>query len=646
MKRRIIAFLTAIMMLVSMFLLTGCFGDKDDKDDDKSTASGGSEITDEVKTAKDILLNALQNTFNKDDKEEIKLPDVLTNHTGDMKFDMSLNVNKLSAQGEDITGGKPINLSMTAQADRESKLYSGQMSLDFMGENPVIDMVYDETDGNYYFNIKDITEKPIQLNPEMMGEEAVESFDYASVYEAISEAISTAILENMDESAFTSETKDVTIDGTEYKGATVITVAFGEKAFAEIEESITKILEENEAVKDLIESGRLSLDFDLDELKEIKVVATIAAEALVGMDIEITAVADDTEDDDEDQSGVIGMADTFVGTTETFAIRCSINGDNYKIKMGILGEDDYDYDQGVVAIEYTYDSETFAEVFSVDLTEGKETTNVFKAEGTYKDNKHEGALTVEIEGQPVNIEYSIELGEDKGKIEIPEINMEMNGMTITIPLNLSIEYLNEETKSSFSGSIDTSFMGMIEVDIEFSFDIELVDVTVEKVTDSVAADQLDTEALGTAFMQKYPTIFAFIESMGGSEEYPDNDENWGDDWTDEEWEDPFEDYYSLRGDDSKLQGAWVCEYEEGTMTFTFDDGTFTYHDVYYDAYEDEEYVYEYTDKYYAKDGVLCLYLEGVIDYVCEYDIDGNELTLEYLYYEFTEVYEKQVEGSL
>ena len=507
MTKRIIAILMSLLMVFSVAVLSAC-----DKTGDGDGSGEESKVSVENLSAKELFQLSFTNTAN---GSQDQIPDILTK-AGDLKVKADLKVNKLDVQGQDMTMGKPISLAFDASVDMDGKALEANASAELFGEKPTIGAIIN-SEGAYVTDLLGVNDKPIGVKfdellgtimPEAGANSASDMIAQATqLVDTIMAIVTNAVEKNITDEAFVKEMKDVTVEGVEFKGAAVVTFTI-DKAMTQaiITEIITQI-SANEDLKALMGDEEIDLteiEGMLEGFTNVIVTNTISADAeTIAMDIIIN-----------------GDLDGYNG----FAMKSTFVGGNCKISVAPVDEkSEFIAEEGILNIAYTLD-DAGNEKFVVSFTETDETVEFVKAEGTYNNNKHEGTLTVDVDGSGVSLKYVMEGDLMNGKLTISDLAIAEGGVSNTIPVTVTVEYSMNNTKADMKLSVVANIEGMANIDVSAEISVETSNVTVSAPADAVSINDIDeNEAMDwlTKIGEKYPTIFSMISSMGGSS-YDDN----------------------------------------------------------------------------------------------------------------------------
>ncbi len=511
MTKRFIALFTALLLVFSAFLMTAC--DKD-SNTDNSGAEEQSKVDIATLSAKELFEYSLTNTAKTD-----SIPEIMTKES-DLKASYSIELNELSAAGEDITQGKPIKLTFDGAFDVDNTAAELNAQISAFGETPSLSAIVSK-DGAWVTDLLGVNNKAIGVKfdeleiPDASGEitAATNAFNDAllaitGANEEIVNAYNEAVSKYVTDDQFAKENGAVTIDGVTVENATTVTFTFtSEDAKNVFKDVLTKIIS-LEAFKEYVGDEEVDVDEALaafDSLGDLKYANVIDAEGnLVAMDIYFTVNSENYE------TGEI--------EAQAYAIKATMVNDSCKVHIGMLKDGALDAEAGIVKCEYTYNKETNEEKFFFGIQEGEETETYITIDGTFKDGKHEGVFSVP---EMLSIKYSFEGDGFSGKLSISEISVIDQGVTTTIPLEFNVEFACSDRRIGYEYILKLDVQDVAKIDLSIKAAIEVANVTVEAPTDYTNATELTEEDMAPWLQQlpeKYPTFYALIEAAMNSYE--------------------------------------------------------------------------------------------------------------------------------
>ena len=564
MKTKILAFLTAMLLVLSSLLMTACDkSDSNSKTDDNDAAS--SAVSDESNSTgesgnvseesstnvdelspKELFSHSIKTALSNDeifdniDFNEI-VDNVKSNDT--IKYDIDVVINKLASEGVTIFD-ETVKFNMGIGADLTNGVAKADIGFEMFGEKPEISAILAEN-GIYFSEFLGISDKPILATFEEMGVsvdefQAITPSSFAAILEEMGineddfdkiadlcnffvETIEKAVSNNITDEAYTTETKDVSINGVEIKNAKIITLTItAENAEGIIKDIVTDTLA-NETIKELLESNEAA-DVTVDEImeplgdaiesvfKSVKIINIVDNDTTVALNIELNGVETNIEFvTDEDGNFIEETTDT---EEFCFGVYCAFAGNTTKIQAGLIENGSFDTTQGILTYEYTLDGNNEKLTFS--LEEDGETNTYVNYEGTKNGNKHEGVLTLTDGEDKVILTGYIEDNETSGTLAITEITADMGGVKTTVPLELIVSATATDTKISIEYSIKVDIKDIITMDMTAKYSIEYTEVAIEIPSDTIGVDDLtedDLLAWEEEFMENYPKIIEYFEEL-------------------------------------------------------------------------------------------------------------------------------------
>ncbi len=541
MKKAISILLTLALLAVSALALVGC-----PAEEETPSESSVKELT-----AKEIFIEGLSNAFGSASDmsdESGALSSLLLSTKKDFVAQIDINITKLEMESLSLSDLSELKIQMTESFDVDSQRQESAAVIDFLGESLPMKTV---TNGNtvYLVDMLGINEKPIRMSNYLEDEtdspnaanDILEKYGDISKFseamrEHFAEATEKVLSAHAEDGVYTSETKPVTLEGKEYKDATVITFTISGGKVAQIANELVDELLAHEDIDAL-----LGEDFDknvyLDnfgDLKEIRIKNIISEKKTVGLDFEFESTEDpDEEDDDEsiltplsakplnesaesDTGSEKADDDNLITVINT--INCVFDGENYYINLGTMKNGAYDLLQGCYTIKSVRNAETNEYEFVVKENTNVATTELISFRGTKTDTKTEGTFTIKSEYQMESAKISFEGDAKSGKLSISEWKSTMFDPDFTYDYNFNIQlvYTIEDNKLNIGGKFyneDEAFT------LEATFDtvVEFKDVTIEEITDYIEEEDFITRDIDALLSEKYPKIAGFLESMSGGE---------------------------------------------------------------------------------------------------------------------------------
>lgn len=541
MKKLISILLTFALLSISALALVGCPAEEEVQN----------ELSVNEPTPKELFMEGLSNAFGSSDSEAEQsdiFTSLLFNSGKDYVSQSKIDILKYKTGEFDLTEYGTLSITASNSVDFESQLLEMSTVINFLGEEAPIKYLYSK-DGTYFVDMFGINEKPLFLENYDFGEEGTNPLDsiidkygdISKLSEALgahfAEATEKVLSAHSEDGVYTSETKTVTLEGKEYKDASVITFTISGGKVAQIANELVDELLAHEDIDAI-----LGEDFDknvyldgFDGLKEIRIRNTVSEKKTVGLDIEFES----TEDPDEEDNGpeltplsakpLNGTAesesdaskaedDNLITVIET--INCVFDGENYYISFGTMKNGAYDLIEGYYTVKSVRNAETNEYEFIIKENTNTATTELLSFKGTKTDKKTEGVFTFVDEPSINTMKVSFEGDEKSGKIMLSEFKTSSSNSDVTYDFdaNIQLVYTIEESKVNLGGKLYIT-VNEKEIEMEANVDevIEFKDVTLEKITDYMAYEDFDITQANEKLSEKYPKISGFFNSMAGGE---------------------------------------------------------------------------------------------------------------------------------
>lgn len=507
MKKRLFAALTALIMLLSVFAFASCEDESAEASSDVSAEESVKELTPRELFTASIFKTVADGVINTDNSVD----DILnmlagSTNAADGVGKLSLSIDKLNIEGATLEAfGDKASIEADIQFDKDTQISKIDYTLDFMGEKPTGGVLYDNANKKMFItDLFDSLEKPILVNPANLDDSVdLDSFNSASPFDMddvkyVFESAVNALGNNIKDDMFTSEVKDVTVDGSSYNGATVITLTVPKEASTAIAKEFIDSLLKNETIKSTLDEN---IEIEEEDFPEsIKIINTVVDKKSIALDVDIKlsekTTADDESDEDEGPE------------YDTIAIHTIYVGDNFKLDFGpVDAEGKYFDEHGYISVSYTLDGEN--EKFIVGGMSDGEKVEVIKIEGTYKNGEHKGTASLGTDREKVTFPYAFVEKDNGCSLEIGPFESNVSGEKEKLDLKISANLTTTDTKMSLNGT--ASFKeGSNEIAVSFTETLEQKDVTLEPITDYIEIDDFDESKLETAFKEKYPTLYQMI----------------------------------------------------------------------------------------------------------------------------------------
>ncbi len=518
MTKRIIAILTALLMVFSALLFAGC----------SEESEGDSDPTGKNLSAKELFKVSLLNTAL---GENADIVSSLSNSKKSLKGTLSAEINALEIEGASVLPeNKPIKASFNIETDDKQNVKLG-LDAELLGEKPSAEILL--IDNVIYFtDVLGLNDKAIKLDinalngtameegasTDGMADSAVATPAWAEKLPELTgiatEVLIEAINANVTDSAFVEETKDVTIGGKEIKGARIITFTISPDLIKGIVKDFINKSVKNEDLAGIIKEffpGEIDADTAADELVKgfgsIKIVNTTYNKDTVALEV----VASD------DKAPVFKFEGTFVD-------------DNVSFKLApTTKEGDYDESQGIASFDRTV--ENGKEKIVLSFKEDGKVYDILTFEGTYANGKHDGTLKINADGEEIAVKLSLETGKGKFKLAVSEVSYA--GQTLKFDFIIDSTFSSTKENITISFKADQLIMGLGKIDVKFAIAAETTNVNISAPSNSVSIEELDKNTVAawmTDITTKFPKIMEYVSNLyyqqnnfGSSVELPDDD---------------------------------------------------------------------------------------------------------------------------
>ncbi len=483
MMKRFLALFTALIMLLSMAFFVGC--DKQDKNDD------GDDAKKEL-TAKEQFNASLEDALNGITNETGNLTGSSLNGKTDAVGSFLLTLDTIKYSGVDLSSLGDIALSGTMKSDVDSNLVSVDMTASIFGDEPTLGVLVNASTAEGYitdfFGLNDV---PLYIPTATEGMDqaqlnAIKAYTEMAdkIAEEVVKALTSAINKNINDTCYKSEKYTVTVNGVEFKDATVNTLTIDSALAAGVVRDFLTELLNIEGLGETLEN-ELDIDDVIDDMSELEsiVIQTISAnDKTIAINVDITADG------------------------ETISAKIALIKDNFKLEMGVVKEDgSYDYDQGVIVCDYVFDVEAGTQKAGLYMVEGDYTEYLFKLEADVENGVYDGRITLYLDGEEIYLDYIYESTETGAKITIENLD----GLGVPFPVGIVIEYSVTDTKFDLTASFSCND-GDLELAATLNYSIEAGDVTIDEVTDYVDIEDFDMSNFEKDFKKLYPTLYSFL----------------------------------------------------------------------------------------------------------------------------------------
>lgn len=491
MNKRLIALVLSLLMMMTL-TFAGC--STDDTETPAESAAGTATVT-----PRQLFADGLE-------KAMTKTLGARVNINQDAKSTMQIKLNQLSVEGTDVLGGNPLELALDMAYDADSDLT--QMGLDF---TLFSEKFHGEVVGNdqavYLTDLFGLNDQPISIDlaqlmamtegaemPELnqsveqaeeMTAELMEGL--TQLMEQLEQNFDAMVSENIPDSAFASETKDCTVGGTEFKGATVVTLNLDTTMIANLVVDLYNMVKDNQMMQLFLMNGAQAPALDaqtvMDEMGNytLQVANTIVAGETVGLEAALTDVA---------------------GTTR-FTL------DSYMLDNAFLLQ----LKSGTDGLELTGNKDASGNVTgALNIFQNGQTITPVRVLGTETNGKFDGTLTIDVDGQGGSLDFSLLVSDTAFEFELKQITVNTAEMQMTLPMTLKIVDRIEGTKETVELQAKVSVENMMALDLSATAVIENTDVTVAAITDAVPMDQVDTSTWAAKLIEQHPGLMMGLMS--------------------------------------------------------------------------------------------------------------------------------------
>lgn len=519
--KKLTALLLALLMVFTVAALSAC----KEKGGESSTPADESSKTEQTASPKQLFIDSLRELS----AESTKLPT-----TG--KTDFSGMQVSFKANGSVKNGISAIDLGadLNGAFDMKNESFSLDGKLNLLGDT--LD-VYIGTDGeNTYFDLPGILEKAIRLSSETDPDDEgatdatvsagmstlpldiLNNFPTAQ-FKAVADLAKESFEKHLKDEYFTESNKDITVNGKEYKNARVLTLSA-----------------DNDKCVSLLTALRDEVLLSEEMYNAMKALADLTGKFEPGTYEEF--VADTKESTDESFKNLSAGLDAEIviengkAAAGSIDARISFKTEEDAVNITVDAEFDTESHNAVISLDNGADNtmkltanDTSFE-FYIDMA-GKRIGEIKCTRNA--DNVWEGELSLtpnstdgDTAASAVAVKFAFKADENSFGFNISEISVTNEGVTITLPVQLTVSF--EVSEAGISGDIsfklDLTEAGMpLSADLSAEFSVEFKDeVNVSLPESFVKSDEVDPAELLDKLTKKYPNIVAMIKSLlGGAE---------------------------------------------------------------------------------------------------------------------------------
>ena len=519
--KKLTALLLALLMVFTVAALSAC----KEKGGESSKTADESSKTEQTASPKQLFIDSLRELS----AESTKLPTA-------GKTDFSGMQVSFKANGSVKNGISAIDLGadLNGAFDMKNESFSLDGKLNLLGDT--LD-VYIGTDGeNTYFDLPGILEKAIRLSSETDPDDEgatdatvsagmstlpldiLNNFPTAQ-FKAVADLAKESFEKHLKDEYFTESNKDITVNGKEYKNARVLTLSA-----------------DNDKCVSLLTALRDEVLLSEEMYNAMKALADLTGKFEPGTYEEF--VADTKESTDESFKNLsAGLDDEIViengkAAAGSIDARISFKTEEDAVNITVDAEFDTESHNAVISLDNGADNtmkltanDTSFE-FYIDMA-GKRIGEIKCTRNA--DNVWEGELSLtpnstdgDTAASAVAVKFAFKADENSFGFNISEISVTNEGVTITLPVQLTVSF--EVSEAGITGDIsfklDLTEAGMpLSADLSAEFSVEFKDeVNVSLPESFVKSDEVDPAELLDKLTKKCPNIVAMIKSLlGGAE---------------------------------------------------------------------------------------------------------------------------------
>lgn len=518
--KKLTALLLALLMVFTVAALSAC----KEKGGESSTPADESSKTEQTASPKQLFIDSLRELS----AESATLPT-----TG--KTDFSGMQVSFKANGSVKYGISAIDLGadLNGAFDIKNEAFSLDGKLNLLGDT--LD-VYLGTDGeNTYFDLPGILEKAIRLSSETdpadeEGTDATVSAGMSTLpldilnsfptaeFKAVYELTKQSLEKHIKDEYFTESNKDITVNGKEYKNARVLALSADRdkcvSLFTALRDEVLTSEEMYNAMKAL--SG-LTGNFELGTYEEF-VAGTKEGTDDVLKNLSANIDAEIVIENGKAAAGRIDAGISFKADEDTVNITVDAEFDpeshNIVLSLGNGADNVMNLTASDTSFEFYIDM-AGKRIGEIKCTRNAD--NVWEGELSLTPNSTDGNSA-----SAFSVKFAFKADEKSLGFSISEISVVSNGMTITLPVQLTVSF--EVNGAGISGDIsfklDFKDAGMpVAIDLSAEFSVEFKDeVNVSLPESFVKSDEVDPAELLDKLTKKCPNAVAMIKSLlGGAE---------------------------------------------------------------------------------------------------------------------------------
>lgn len=501
--RKILAFIIAAAMLCSVMLLSSCEKDQDEESTEEPIVLTPKEKFLKTADTAEEYFQGLGNALG------IELLNLQTSEDKMLSETYDFELEKLSMSGVPYIE-QPISFSAGINSDVKNNMR--QLLYKFSIGDETVPAEFLLSPDAYYINVDKVTDKTIKIPLENDRTEENTVTEYNN-FKVKANEYWDFFVDNLDDELFTEQTGTVTVDGVEIENAETITLKATDK---QLGEAVKAVL--NKAKVDIqLTNLFMTMGFVNRENEDLLTQFKKAIDEMIeSLDEKIEETSDDdyfviTVINEEEVLRSFNLTEFEDGEElDSLSFTTALKDGTYNIKGSLIYKEekvvDLTYEQ-TANDKGSADGELEIEVNPPDIDVKKEgsadgPTSIISESGNFK-------IKVKFNGSKQDNKTTLD-----SKIEF---STEVDGMTVSIPLDLNITYEKvSDTEMQFSADISLSIMG---TEAEFSLsggqnliDYEAIEVPSDKDV-KVEDKDFDIQKLITGIITEYPVIAQFFSNF-------------------------------------------------------------------------------------------------------------------------------------
>ncbi len=511
MKNRFLALLLALMMVLSVFLMTACKKEVAEKADDEDGSS--ENLSEREPLNLDTATPQQQFAYNLIGMaRNAHLPQAVRalQKLNDTEFAMQFRLDKLTTNGMRIIDGKPVDLTAALQLDLDNLTIGLSADGEVLGDDLSASALIN-SDGLYLLDVMDVNEKPIFFSFEKMGINAEMSSMLTELFAQYEELLSTStslvdlVSQSLDVAAsagdFVSVRKDVSVGDTSFSNAAVTTLTLTPETIADALMNLLDEMKEDPVYSEFISLIINNLDYDRDTARD-ELIRELKQEGLIDITVDSILSA---------ESETLAMYFNVHATDGNILAKIEYEGDNWNFGFGST-QDDRTLNYEIINVAYTLNGPD--ERFSVVM----QNEEILSLTATKNADKHEGVLTLQMnENDFIAINYTFE-GDlfTEATLITHEITYKEQGIVSTFPVTFGLSWKFSETEVALGARLAVDLGDMFAIDATIGLTQTLLDLDLDAPANHMDIEEI-TPSHWNEWMEKLqnkiPKIMEFIESI-------------------------------------------------------------------------------------------------------------------------------------